>query len=97
VDGSTIRLTTGAEVRLAGIADSCGVEELARMVAGQTVTLTRRGPDKDSDGDVVRYVDRDGLDVGKRLIQQGWAKASAQPNARRETYLRVDERSPDSC
>ena len=34
VDGSALELTNGAEVRLAGIADSCGTDVLAKMVVG---------------------------------------------------------------
>jgi len=97
VDDSTIRLDNGAEVRLVGIADSCGADVLEKMVAGREVTLTRRGPDKDDGGTLLRYVERAGADVGKRLIQRGWAKASDEPNARRQIYLNVDERSPDRC
>ena len=97
VDGSTLRLTNGAEVRMVGIADSCGADVLAAMVVGNEVTLTRRGIDKDDDGRLLRYVERDGVDAGKRLIQRGLAKASDEPNARREIYRRVDERSPDRC
>ena len=97
VDGSTLRLSNGAEVRLVGIADSCGVDVLAKMVVGHQVTLTRRGLDKDADGRLLRYVERDGVDVGKRLIQRGWAKASDEPNPRRAIYRRIDERSPDRC
>ncbi len=97
VDGSTLLLTNGAEVRLVGIADSCGADVLAKIVLGHDVTLTRRGLDKDADGRLLRYVERDGADVGKRLIQRGRAKASDEPNARREIYRRIDERSPDRC
>ena len=97
VDGDTVRLADGVEVRLVGLADSCGSDELARLVVGQRVTLTRRGPDKDATGRLLRYVERDGLDVGKRLIQKGWARASDEPNARRAIYRRVDARSPDAC
>ena len=97
VDASTLQLTSGAEVRLVGLADSCGTEALAKIVVGHLVTLTRRGPDKDADGRLLRYVERDGADVGKRLIQRGWAKASDEPNARRAIYRRIDERSPDRC
>jgi endonuclease YncB( thermonuclease family) len=97
LDGSTLRLTNGAEVRLVGIADSCGTDVLAKMVVGHLVTLTRRGLEKDDDGTLLRYVERDGADVGKRLIQRGWAKASDEPNARRAIYRRIDERSPDRC
>jgi len=97
VDGSTLRLSNGAEVRLVGISDSCGGDVLAKMVVGQQVTLTRRGLDKDADGRLLRYVERDGADVGKRLIQRGWARASDEPNPRRAIYRRIDERSPDVC
>ena len=77
---------------LVGIADSCGTEVLAKMVVGHQVTLTRRGPDKDADGRLLRYVERDGVDVGKRLIQRGWARASrrAQPAPR---HLPPDRRA----
>jgi endonuclease YncB( thermonuclease family) len=97
VDGSTLSLTNGAEVRMVGIADSCGADVLAAMVVGNEVTLTRRGPDKNADGRLLRYVERGGIDAGKRLIQRGLAKASDEPNARRDIYRRVDERSPDRC
>jgi uncharacterized protein DUF2510 len=97
VGDSTLALDNGAEVSLAGITESCGADVLAKMVVGHEVTLTRRGPDKDTDGRLLRYVERGGTDVGKRLIQRGWAKASDEPNARRQIYLNVDERSPDRC
>jgi hypothetical protein len=97
VDGSTLRLSNGAEVRLVGIADSCGADVLAKMVVGHPVMLTRRGLDKDGDGRLLRYVERAGADVGKRLLQRGWAKASDEPNPRRAIYRRIDERSPDIC
>ena len=97
IDGSTLRLYNDAEVQLVGIADSCGTEVLAKMVVGHQVTLTRRGPDKDADSRLLRYVERDGVDVGKRLIQRGWARASDEPNPRRAIYRRIDERSPDRC
>jgi endonuclease YncB( thermonuclease family) len=97
IDGSTLRLSNDAEVLLVGIADSCGTEVLAKMVVGHQVTLTRRGPDKDADDRLLRYVERDGADGGKRLIQRGWARASDGPNPRRAIYRRIDERSPDRC
>jgi len=97
VDDSAIRLGNGAEVRLVGIADSCGAEELEKIVVDHEVTLTRRGEDKDADGRLLRYVERDGADVGKRLIQRGLAKASDEPNPRGAIYRRIDERSPDLC
>ena len=96
VDGVTIRLDNGAEVRLVGV-DGCAPLELAGMVVGQRVTLTRRGPDKGADGRLLRYVERDGVDVGKRLLQRGWAQASDEPHPRRAIYRRIDARSPDDC
>jgi endonuclease YncB( thermonuclease family) len=84
-------------VVLVGIEGGCGADVLAKMVVGHEVTLTRRGPDKDADGRLLRYVERDGADVGKRLIQRGRARASDEPNARREIYRRIDDRSPDRC
>ena len=97
VDGNTLRLTNGAEVRLIGIVDGCAGYGLVKLVVGQRVTLTRRGLDKDSDGHLLRYVERDGVDVGLRLIQRGWATASDDANPRGAIYRRVDERSPDRC
>ncbi len=97
IDGSTLRLSNGAEVRLVGIAGSCGTDALAKMVVGHQVTLTRRGLDKDADDRLLRYVERDTADVGKRLIQRGWATASDAANPRRAIYRRIDERSRDRC
>ena len=97
VDGSTLLLTNGAQVRLLGIAESCGADALAQMVVGHEVVLTRRGPDKDADGTLLRYAQRDGVDVGKRLIQRGWARAADEPHPRRAIYRRIDGRSPDAC
>ena len=97
IDGSTLRLANHAVVSMIGIADSCGDDVLEKLVVGRLVTLTRRGPDKDAEGRLRRYVERDGADVGKRLIQRGRAKASDEPNPRRSIYRRIDARSPDLC
>lgn len=97
VDGTTIELTNGAQVRLDGLADSCSPDALAQLVDGQRVTLVRKGADKDAEGHLVRYVEREGLDVGLRLIQRGFATASSEPNARGTIYRKVDARSPSAC
>jgi hypothetical protein len=97
VDGSTVELDNGAEVRLLGVEDSCGADFLGTLVLGQPVALTRRGADKDADGRLLRYVERNGTDVGKRLIQRGLARASGEQHARAAIYRRVDERSADAC
>jgi endonuclease YncB( thermonuclease family) len=97
VDGQTLRLRDGTEVRLAGITDRCGALGLAQLVVGREVTLVPAGIDTDDDGRLVRYVERGRLDVGKRLLQRGWATASPEDNPRRAVYRRVDERSPEAC
>jgi hypothetical protein len=97
VDGTTLRMTTGDEVRLVGVVDVCAAPGLARLVVGQEVTLIPVGPDRDADGRLLRYLERNGADIGKRLIQRGWATASDEPNPRRAIYRRVDARSLDGC
>jgi Protein of unknown function (DUF2510) len=99
LDGVTLRLTNGAIVRLAGVSDedNCAATALAQLVEGQRVTLTRRGPDKDAQGLLLRYVEREGVDVGLRLIQRGLAAASDLANPRRSIYQKVDAREPDAC
>jgi hypothetical protein len=97
IDGTTFELTNGAQVRLAGVSGSCSTGVLARLVVGHAVTLTRGGPDKDAEGRLLRYVQRGGVDVGKTLIQLGWANASDDANPRRAVYRRIDARTPDIC
>jgi hypothetical protein len=97
LDGSTLKLSSGATVRLAGVAAGCAPIGLGKLVVGEWVSLTRAGPDKNADGRLVRYVDLDGVDIGRRLIQRGWAQAADEPNPRRAIYSRIDERSPDLC
>jgi len=97
IDGMVLKLSTGATVRLAGVADSCAPIGLGKLVVGEWVSLVRGGPDKDAAGRLVRYVDLDGVDIGRRLIQRGWASASDEPNPRRAIYRRIDQRTPDVC
>ena len=99
LDDATIELADGSLVRLVGVAvdGDCATGELAGLVEGRAVTLTTPGADQDSEGRLLRYVDRDGVDVGLRLIQRGAATASDEANPRRAIYRRVDARSPDVC
>jgi hypothetical protein len=99
LDDAILQLTTGPQVRLVGVtADGdCATSALASLVEGRGVTLITPGADKDSEGRLLRYVDRDGVDVGLRLIQRGVANASDEPSPRGAIYRRVDERSPDRC
>jgi uncharacterized protein DUF2510 len=99
LDDAILQLASGAQVRLVGVTvdGDCANSALAGLVEGQVVTVTTPGPDKDPAGRLLRYVDRDGVDVGLRLIQRGVASASDDPNPRRAIYRRVDTRSPDAC
>lgn len=104
LDGGDLQLTNGAVVRLIGIAlpttATCATEAvftLSDLTDGRTVTLTKRGPDRAADGVLLRYVERDGLDVGARLIQRGLATATDEAHARGPVYRRVDARSEPAC
>jgi endonuclease YncB( thermonuclease family) len=97
IDGMTLKLSSGPTVRLAGVTDGCAPIGLGKLVVGEWVSIVRGGPDKDAAGRLVRYVDLDGVDIGERLIQRGWARASDDPNPRRAIYRRIDQRSPDAC
>jgi len=99
LDDATIELDDGSLVRLVGVTveGDCATSELAGLVEGRDVTLTTPGADQDEEGRLLRYVDRDGVDVGLRLIQRGVASASDDPNPRRAIYRRVDARSQDVC
>lgn len=97
IDGMTLKLSSGPTVRLAGVADGCAPIGLGKLVVGDWVSLVRGGPDKDAEGRLVRYVDLNGVDLGQRLIQRGWARAGHEPNPRRAIYQRIDQRTPDVC
>lgn len=97
VDGLTLELADGERLRLYGLASSCSTGALAALVQGREVSLVQRGPDRDEEGRLLRYVERDGLDVGLRLVQKGFARASEEPNPRGAIYRRVDARSADRC
>jgi hypothetical protein len=98
LDDGTIQLANGSQVVLAGVTvGDCAVGALGGLVDGRQVVLSTPGPDTDSLGRLLRYVERDGLDVGLRLLQRGLASASDEPNPRRAIYQRVDDRSPDAC
>ena len=99
LDDAILQLTSGEQVRLVGVTvvGDCANTALASLVEGESVTLTTPGADQDPEGRLLRYVDRDGVDVGLRLIQRGVASASDDPNPRRAIYRRVDARNPDAC
>lgn len=87
VDGDTIRLTTGAYIRLIGIdtpeVGQCGADaattKLTRMIAGNGNKVRLGNPatvdDTDRYGRLLRYVMVGTRDTGKTLIRKGLADA----------------------
>jgi endonuclease YncB( thermonuclease family) len=88
-DGDTIRLMNGHYVRLIGIdtpeippaGHDCGGELAAhalkrRLRHGDRVRLVRdpRVDNRDYYGRRLRYVERNGVDLGARMVALGWAK-----------------------
>lgn len=83
IDGDTVELANGQDVRLVGIdtpeVGECGYEKasvaLVRLVEGKQVRLTRSDEDRDQYGRLLRYVDVGDVDAGLRLIRNGLAIA----------------------
>lgn len=83
IDGDTLELGNGQGVRLVGIdtpeRGECGFDKatanLARLVQGKTVTLTRSDENADHYGRLLRYVNIGTTDAGLRLIKNGVAIA----------------------
>jgi len=84
IDGDTLELASGQDVRLVGIdtpeVGECGYDKatanLAYLVAGKQVRLTRSDEDRDRYGRLLRYVNVGDVDAGLRLIKNGLAIAS---------------------
>ncbi len=111
LDGDTVRLDTGQDVRLVGI-DSpdhgeCGFEaaqtRLARLVEGRTVKLVAPVENKDQYGRLLRYVQLGKKDVGLKMIRSGMAIArydsrdGYSKHPREKLYHRVDDATPDTA
>jgi len=83
IDGDTLELASGQDVRLVGIdtpeVGECGYDaataNLARLVEGERVRLSRSDEDRDRYGRLLRYVDIGEVDAGLRLIKNGLAIA----------------------
>jgi hypothetical protein len=104
MDSVTIELTNGAVVRLSGVqapaSTECAAEAtdvLDGLVVGSQVVLVRKGPDRDAEGNLLRYVERDALDIGLRMIQRGLVTATDDAHPRAPQYHRVDDRTPAAC
>jgi len=102
-DPLTLVLRDDVAVRLVGVdapVGACAAAALTVMdelVRDRDVVLVRRGADRDAEGHLLRYVERDGVDVGMRLIQRGLATASDEAHARAAKYRRVQARATPAC
>ena len=78
IDGRTLQLADGREVRLAGIevADQSKAA-LEALVAGQDVALSRAGPDTDRYGRTLALATVRGQPVQVALLERGVARISA--------------------
>lgn len=101
IDGDTIdvRLPDGSidRVRLIGInAPEDGecwsteaAEELERLVAGEAVVLVADESERDRYDRLLRYVEKDDVDVGALLVRDGFAVVRvSEPDVAREEILR---------
>lgn len=107
VDGDTLELGNGQEVRLVGIdtpeRGQCGyaeaTENLAGMVLKKQVTLGASDEDKDRYGRLLRYVDVGKTDAGLQQIKQGYAIARYDSrdgygfHPRERSYIKADKAS----
>jgi endonuclease YncB( thermonuclease family) len=62
--------------------------ELANLVMGRDVNLEfpEGANSRDSFGRLLSYVDRDGVDVGAWMVEQGWAYPRKEKHPRMEAY-----------
>ena len=111
LDGDTVRLETGQDVRLVGIDapdhGDCGFEvaqaRLARLVEGRTVKLVAPIENKDQYGRLLRYVQVGKKDTGLKMIRAGLAVArydsrdGYSKHPREKLYHRVDDATPDAA
>jgi Staphylococcal nuclease homologue len=112
VDGDTVDLSTGERVRIIGIdtperGQPCFAEAsvaMAELVMNQVVTVSPGArDDRDTYGRLLRYVDVNGVDAGKALIERGLAIARYDSrdgyggHPREAEYITADEASPPAC
>lgn len=108
IDGDTLELGTGQDVRIVGIdtpeVGECGYDKatanLAYLVQGKTVLLTKSDEDTDRYGRLLRYVNIGTTDAGLRLIKNGLAIARYDSrdgygfHKREPVYIAADKASP---
>ncbi len=109
LDGDTVRLENGRDVRLVGVDapdhGDCGFEvaqaRLAKLVQGRKVTLVAPVANKDQYGRLLRYVQLGKKDMGLKMIRAGLAVArydsrdGYDKHPRERLYHRVDDATPD--
>ncbi|TWG91025.1 Micrococcal nuclease (thermonuclease) homologs [Nocardioides sp. J9] len=109
VDGDTIDLDNGERVRLVGIdtpeRGECGFgpaqSTMKRLVLGKEVVLVESDEDRDVYDRLLRYVEVDGLDVGRQMLDKGLAIARYDSrdgygrHPREDDYIAADEAAPD--
>lgn len=109
IDGDTLELGTGDDVRIVGIdtpeVGECGYDKaaanLSYLTLGKQVTLTVSDEDRDRYGRLLRYVNVGQLDAGLRLIQNGLAIARYDSrdgygfHPREPQYIAADKASPN--
>ena len=109
IDGDTLELGNGEDVRLVGIdtpeVGECGYEKatagLAALVEGRQVRLTRSDEARDRYGRLLRYVDIGEVDAGLRLIKRGLAVARYDSrdgygfHRREPVYVAADRATPN--
>ncbi len=107
IDGDTIELRNGADVRVVGIdtpeVGQCGFEaatdNMAGLVLGKHVRLTVSDENTDQYGRWLRYVDVGAMDAGLQQIKHGFAIARYDSrdgygyHAREPSYIAADRAS----
>ena len=107
IDGDTIELSTGSDVRIVGIdtpeVGQCGYEaatnHMARLVLNQRVRLTMSDEDTDYYGRWLRYVNVGSVDAGLQQIMHGFAIARYDSrdgygfHVRETSYIAADRAS----
>ncbi|MGH3331441.1 MAG: thermonuclease family protein [Nocardioidaceae bacterium] len=111
VDGDTVELANGEDVRIVGIdtpeRGECGYDEatakMERLVLGQRVRLTRSDEDRDRYNRLLRYVDVGRRDAGLAQIEAGLAIARYDSrdgygyHPRENRYIAADKATPQKC
>lgn len=111
VDGDTVELANGEDVRIVGIdtpeRGECGYDEatamMERLVLGQRVRLTRSDEDRDRYDRLLRYVDVGRRDAGLAQIEAGLAIARYDSrdgygyHPRENRYIAADKATPQKC